>query len=437
MSISRYIDRSRVMFLRNKTKKGALSELCGVMAKHVPGVGKNAILSAVLEREELLTTKIAPGIAIPHARIPGMEKTLIAVGKSAGGVTYDAKDDSKVRLIFMIIGDDNTHLRALGEVAGLFQDPDFLERALKTNNKRDFFNLLTGATAKERRIRTVKISRAVSEQALQLANLINAAAVIVHDPPDSIKERLLAGAGNVRMVFASSAKQGEPENGGQDASQLIVPFRGLNRSSHIEISLLLALSKGLVKKNEKVISVFGMSSASTLDTIAVTDIDKEFKMFFSMPLDGSHGNTEQPVFIRALQLATELAAEGREGKAAGALFVLGDYKNVYQHCHQMVINPFKGYDEHERNILDPGLTETIKELARIDGAFIIRGNGVIASAGTYLRIDHPVKNLPSGLGARHAAAAGITATTSALSVAVSESTRKISLFKSGERVMEV
>ena len=65
--------------------------------------------------------------------------------------------------------------------------------------------------------------------------------------------------------------------------------------------------------------------------------------------------------------------------------------------HQLVINPFHGYPEAERNVLDPRLEETIKEFSAIDGAFIIRGDGVILSAGRYLapqgKLDEP---LPAG-----------------------------------------
>lgn len=103
----------------------------------------------------------------------------------------------------------------------------------------------------------------------------------------------------------------------------------------------------------------------------------------------------------------------------------------------MVINPFHGYREEEKNILDPSLEETIKEFSTIDGAFIIRGDGVIMSAGTFLRPEIGAVNLPSGLGARHAAAAALSAFTSSLSVVVSQSTGSVSLFKGGGLVMSM
>ena len=113
-----------------------------------------------------------------------------------------------------------------------------------------------------------------------------------------------------------------------------------------------------------------------------------------------------------LTLAGELGVEGREGRPVGTLFVIGDSDRVLAQSHQLVINPFHGYPEGERNILDPRLEETIKEFSAIDGAFIVRGDGVILAAGRYLaprgKLDPP---LPHGLGTRHEAAASITAMT--------------------------
>jgi DNA integrity scanning protein DisA with diadenylate cyclase activity len=212
--------------------------------------------------------------------------------------------------------------------------------------------------------------------------------------------------------------------------------RGGSRANPVNLSILLGLSRGLIKKGQKILSVFSAGDEH-LDSLEVSDIDRDFGVFFSMPFHGASQDTQMEVFMRVLQIATELAAEGREGKPVGTVFLLGDAQGTKPYCQQMVVNPFRGYDESERNILDPGLTETMKEFSRIDGAIVIRGDGVIISAGTYLRIDRPVHDLPAGLGARHTAAAGITAMSKAISIAISESTRQVSIFYGGDRVMVI
>jgi DNA integrity scanning protein DisA with diadenylate cyclase activity len=144
------------------------------------------------------------------------------------------------------------------------------------------------------------------------------------------------------------------------------------------------------------------------------------------------------VFEKLLTLANELAAQGREQRPVGAIFVVGDSENVLENSRQLVFNPFKGYSEEERNILTGDLDETIKEFSAIDGAFIFRGDGVVLSAGRYLvPKGKPAEPLRSGLGARHEAAAAITAVTDAVAICVSQSTQTITIYNSGRTLTEI
>jgi DNA integrity scanning protein DisA with diadenylate cyclase activity len=143
------------------------------------------------------------------------------------------------------------------------------------------------------------------------------------------------------------------------------------------------------------------------------------------------------VFQRVLSLAIELAGEGREGKPVGALFVIGDQEAVDKYCHQTIINPFRGYPEEERNVLDETMRETVKEFCSIDGAFVISGKGVIVSAGTTLRTAVSEQELPQGLGSRHAAAAAITASTVSVAITLSESTGTVRVWRRGEMITEI
>ena len=103
----------------------------------------------------------------------------------------------------------------------------------------------------------------------------------------------------------------------------------------------------------------------------------------------------------------------------------------------MILNPFRGYSEEERNILDSSLERTVKELSAIDGAFVIRGDGVIEAAGAYLRSTATVTGLPRGLGARHYSAASITASTKATAITISESTGTVTVYRGGKIVIEI
>jgi len=133
-----------------------------------------------------------------------------------------------------------------------------------------------------------------------------------------------------------------------------------------------------------------------------------------------------------LAIATELAVEGREGRSVGCLFVVGDTEHVKPFAKPLVINTFYGYAEEDRNILNPFMDETVKEFSSIDGAFIIRGDGVIESAGSFIHAPNHDYQLPGGLGTRHSAGAAISLVTDCLSIVVSASGRQVTLFRRGQ-----
>ena len=174
-----------------------------------------------------------------------------------------------------------------------------------------------------------------------------------------------------------------------------------------------------------------------LDALFVTEVGEEFELFEANGAENIPQSVRTEVFERVIDLAMALGIEGREGRPVGATFVLGDTENVLHHAEQLILNPFHGYPEDERNILDPRLTETIKEFSAVDGAFIIRKDGIVETAGCFLRSPVPGQPLPRGLGARHKSAAAITAVSDAVAVTVSESTGNVTVLAGGRILFEI
>jgi DNA integrity scanning protein DisA with diadenylate cyclase activity len=140
------------------------------------------------------------------------------------------------------------------------------------------------------------------------------------------------------------------------------------------------------------------------------------------------------VLDSVIEVAMEIAREGREGEAIGTSFVVGDIKNVLNHSKQFVLNPFFGHLEAERQITDVGIRGNIKEFAQLDGAFLITGSGIVEAAGRCITVDMSKVNLPKGLGSRHSSVAGITQVTTSIGVVVSQSGGLISIFRDGKIV---
>ena len=180
-----------------------------------------------------------------------------------------------------------------------------------------------------------------------------------------------------------------------------------------------------------VLGVGGLAGSNQFDTVVIVDVEREFQTLLGGHTDLLPADVKPEVLERVIGIAMELGVEGREGRPVGCLFVVGDAARVEKLTKPLVLNPFYGYKEEDRNILNPFMDETVKEFSSIDGAFVIRGDGVVASAGSLLLAADTDHALPSGLGSRHAAAAAVSVATDCVSIVVSSSTGQVTLFRRG------
>ena len=142
------------------------------------------------------------------------------------------------------------------------------------------------------------------------------------------------------------------------------------------------------------------------------------------------------VLEQTVALAVEIAREGREGRKIGTLFVVGDSDEVLRRSRPMILDPLHGHDHESKRIDDPDVRETLKELAQLDGAFVVSDEGVVLSATRYVDAVSESLNVPLGLGSRHVAAASVSKQTNAVAIAVSESST-VQMFDDGELVSEI
>lgn len=142
------------------------------------------------------------------------------------------------------------------------------------------------------------------------------------------------------------------------------------------------------------------------------------------------------VLKQVVSLAVEIAREGREGRKIGTLFVVGDSGEVMRRSKPMILDPLQGHADEDKYIEDPNMRETIKELAQLDGAFVVSNAGIVLSAARYIDAASDSLDLPLGLGSRHVAGASISKQTDAVAVVVSESSL-VRMFDDGELVSEI
>ena len=137
-----------------------------------------------------------------------------------------------------------------------------------------------------------------------------------------------------------------------------------------------------------------------------------------------------------IELAVEIAREGREGRRIGTLFTFGDADNVLAHSRPLILDPLAGHTAQARHIKDPNLRGTIKELAQLDGAFVVSDQGIVVSACRYLDSAASDVALPYGMASRHLAGASISQVTDAVAIVVSESSM-VRVFDDGKLIAEI
>lgn len=283
----------------------------------------------------------------------------------------------------------------------------------------------------------------ILKAAISIAAKTGANAVLIH--ADSLDDLLYAERIPKKLDIILLTRKKRVEPGDEEKNSLArraravitLPRIALTRIAIIKVGTTLALSQELLEPGARVVFAVGGPEGGGLDLIQSVDTSKESEIITGRGIMKIAEIVQPEIFQSVLNLAIELADKGREGKPVGTIFVVGDHEKVLQLSKQMIMNPFKGYDEDERNVLHAGLKETIREFSAMDGAFVIADDGTVLAAGRYLGAAIDESQLPRGLGSRHIAAAGITTLTGALAFVISESSGDVRIFKDGLIIMHL
>jgi len=240
-----------------------------------------------------------------------------------------------------------------------------------------------------------------------------------------------------RLIVAS------PVTGVLDAARsdgvTVVPLIQEPQTRQVQISqaLLEAIADNLVKPGDRVLVLYSGYERDSIDSLSVINLSERLARLTARDLQRLETQVPLGTLRRVVDLAVEIGREGRESKKVGTLFVVGDHRKVLDMSHEQIHDPFKGYSKKERMIANPRVRESIKELAQIDGAFVIASDGCVMAAGRILDAPAEDLTLSKGLGARHWAAAAISKSTKGIAIAVSESTGTVRLFQNGTVVLRI
>jgi diadenylate cyclase len=285
---------------------------------------------------------------------------------------------------------------------------------------------------KHERMEPSRWTSLVIKEGISMAKKIGADALLFY--MDSTKD--LAPFEKIRnemkLILLTKRRECLERSSALDFHAVLLPDVQLTRVGYLKIGFLSAISKGLLRTGDVIVCLGGVPEQGYVDTIMLIEVSLESELFSAGGKDSFPPEIKPDVFETLLGIVLELAYEGREGKPVGSIFVLGDHEKVLSMSTQLVFNPFKGHPEEALNINQPQVKESLKEFSSIDGAFVIREDGVVLAAGRYLNAGYHGEALPQGLGTRHAAAAAITQETNAMAFAISESTGRVTIFRRGK-----
>ncbi|MDR1789054.1 MAG: diadenylate cyclase [Opitutaceae bacterium] len=438
--LEKIITRKRIIELASEDMRGALAELIGAAAGALPDLKKDALLAVLLQRESTMSSHLGGGVALPHARVPMRRRYLLVIGRSVRGIPQGAGARSeRTHLIFLLLASENAHnyLNMLASLARLLRDGDLVRQLAAAPGPAAIFaklrTSLDGLLERTAQARQNRTNMLMIREAERVARGAACSAILVFG--DTFVGGIEPGAwfpkSKTILVTRNHFEFGD--GGAQGAATSVLQVRAFSgqRMAQLRSALLLAVTRGLISIDDRLCCLGGLAGDNQFDTIVVVDTAREFQGMATTRSDLLPEGLNPEVLERVIAIALELGIEGREGKPVGCLFVVGDAASVEKHIKPLVLNPFFGYKEEDRNILSPFMDETVKEFSSIDGAFVIRGDGVLLSAGSLIQADERGFNLPSGLGSRHAAAAAISAATNCIAVVVSSSSGQVTLFRRG------
>jgi diadenylate cyclase len=272
----------------------------------------------------------------------------------------------------------------------------------------------------------------------QVARAARADAVICGTETGELFRRLRECGSGLRLIAATPNGDTYQALVREGFDALRLSLRVANKYRQAQHSVCAALQAGKVAVGNLIVCAVGHDLCrGGGDLVLVTDVEADAAEVALSEMIKLTNGIRPSVMEAALRVACKIGVVARRGKRLGALFTVGDSDKVLEESRQMVLNPFLGHKDADRMLTNPKIHDMLIELAKLDGAFIIRGDGFIRTAAAYLATPEIDVDVPAGLGARHIAAAATTARSHATAIVVSATDGFVRAFSGGKLVLQM
>ena len=242
----------------------------------------------------------------------------------------------------------------------------------------------------------------------------------------------------LRVIAATTDEQAYDALTQTDLEVIRLPLRAANKYSQIRYILSVAFRSAKVSSGDLAICAIGGSLyPGEGNLVVLTDVESSVENLGLADLIKLTDGIRPKALESAVTVACKIGWAARRGKRIGASFILGDSGKVLEGAKQLIPNPFHGHEDGLRKLTNPDIHTALVELSKLDGAFVVRGDGFIQTAGVFLTSAQTQIELPAGLGARHVAAAAVTERSAATAIVVSATDGNVRIFSGGKMVLQL
>ncbi|MGD9245014.1 MAG: diadenylate cyclase [Desulfobacterales bacterium] len=287
--------------------------------------------------------------------------------------------------------------------------------------------------------KTARSDEELSRMVVSVADVAQADAIICATETGVFAKLLHSMSGHTRVIAATTRRDTYNVLTQEGLELILLPLRAIDKYSQVRHIVSVALKSSTVSVGDLIVCALGRDVYQEEGVLVIlTDVEHSAEHLSISDFLKLTDAIQPKVMENAIEIACKIGrAARRGGKRLGAIFMLGDSVRVLEDSKQLIPNPFQGHDEASRRITNPDIHDAIVELAKLDGAFVIRGDGLIQTAGTFLTSPKIKISLPAGLGARHVAAAAVTKRTTSTAVVVSATDGNVRVFSGGTKVLHI
>lgn len=274
--------------------------------------------------------------------------------------------------------------------------------------------------------------------AAQLADLHGAETILFLMERPADWQQLRDALGKHTLLLAADSEEVLAGVDEGDFDTLVLDTPDLPVYERLTEALLEAVADEHLAPGAPVVAAYSAYENGVIDSLSLIRLDEHLGRLTVRDLKQLGAKVPTETLKLVVDLAVAIGREGREGKPVGTLLIVGDHRKVLDLSKPMGFDPVRGYSVAERNLKDSKVREGVKEIAQMDGAFIISSKGTVVAASQHVAAPaNESISLSKGLGARHWAAAQISHATGAVAIAISSSTGTVRVFHNGEVVLRI